>query len=1134
MSVTIPDTTKQPLGDAVDIAGWLESLGLERYASAFAENAVEWDVLPKLTSEDLSEIGVTTVGDRRRLLDAISRLCLADAATTPAPSTTPAHAVERRYLTVMFCDLVGSTALSTRFDPEDLREMIGAYHGSVAANVGRFAGFVAKYMGDGVLVYFGYPIAHEDDAERAVRAGLAVIDAVRRLDLAEPLRARLGVASGLVVVGDLIGEGAAQERGVVGETLNLAARLQAVAPPNSIVIADGTRRQLGALFDFEDLGAQTLAGFAEPQSAWRVVGEGQVVSRFEALRSGLTQLVGRDEEIEQLIRRWTQAKGGSGKVVLICAEPGVGKSRLAEALASRIAAELPRRQRYFCSPHHQDSAFYPVIAQMERAAGFAHGDELPTKLVKLQALLAGTTPSLEDVGLIAELHGLPKSDLLAVPDLTPQRKRERIFEALLRQVEGLSQQQPILMMFDDLHWIDSSSGELLDRLIERITAWPVLLLATFRPEFQPPWVGQPHVTLLTLPRLDQRHTMAMIASVVTIAGDRPLSSEIVEEIAERSDGVPLFVEELTKTVLEARTQAPAALDVAPRPGLSVPATLHASLIARLDRLGPAAREVAQTAAAIGREFGFALLASVTTLPASQLREALNRLSDASLVFARGTPPDASYLFKHALVQDVAYGTLLRSRCQRLHRRIAVTLEKQFPEIVHAQPALLAHHCMKAALTEQAIAYLHQAAKQSVARSAMAEAVVQLGQALEMLAGLPVDPTRHRQELELQTTLGVPLLAIRGMASPEVGQAYTRAKELCLELGDTSHLASVLFGLWWFYEVSGDLHAAYEVAGQLLDMVRTWADSGPLVQAHRAMGQTLLWLGEFVPALEHFEEAMALYDPQQHRSLTLTDAQEPGVLSRGFAAHVLWYLGYPDRALEIMSESLARAKEVGHPFSLAFALDHAAWLHHYRRETAETLEWAEEDIKFSGEQGFPFFLAQGSILRGWALTEQGLFDEGISQISRGLAAREATGALLVQPYWMSLLAQAHLRGGQVEHGQRILHRALAAVSGQNVWKAELHRLQGEFLLARPRACDHADTDQSITRAEDCFRRAIQTARLQQSKSLELRAGTSLARLWTSQGNRKEARDLVGPIYNWFTEGFDTQDLKEAKALLDELA
>jgi hypothetical protein len=459
-------------------------------------------------------------------------------------------------------------------------------------------------MGDGVLVYFGYPNAHEDDAERAVRAGLAVIDAVRSLDLVEPLRARLGVASGPVVVGDLIGKGAAQERGVVGETPNLAARLQALAQPDSIVIAEGTRRQVGALFDLEDLGPQTLAGFAESQSAWRVLGEGQVVSRFEALRPGLTPLVGRDEETEQLLRRWAQAKGGSGKVVLISAEPGVGKSRLAEAVASRIAAELPTRLRYFCSPHHQDSALYPVIAQMERAAGFARGDELPTKLAKLQALLAATAPPPEDLALIAELHGVPINDPLAMPNLTPQRKKEKLFEALLRQVERLSQQQPV---FDDLHWIDPSSRELLDRVIERITTWPVLLLATFRPEFQPPWIGQPHVTLLTLSRLNQRDAMAMVASVATIAGDRPLSPEVVEEIAERSDGVPLFVEELTKAVLEARTQGPAVLPVAPRPtnldasliaavlpvaprpGLSVPATLHASLVARLDRLGPAAR-----------------------------------------------------------------------------------------------------------------------------------------------------------------------------------------------------------------------------------------------------------------------------------------------------------------------------------------------------------------------------------------------------------------------------------------------------------------------------------------------------------------------------------------------------------------
>ena len=511
------------------------------------------------------------------------------------------------------------------------------------------------------------------------------------------------------------------------------------------------------------------------------------------------------------------------------------------------------------------------------------------------------------------------------------------------------------MVFDDLHWIDPSSRELLDRMIERVADWPVLLLAMFRPEFQPPWTGQPHVTMLTLARLDRRDTAAMVANV---AGNASLPPEIVEEIAERTDGVPLFVEELTKAVLESGAPSPAALSGVPHPALSVPATLHASLMARLDRLGPAAKDVAQTGAAIGREFGHELLASATDLLEPQLREALDRLANAGLLFVRGTPPQSSYIFKHALVQDAAYGTLLRDRRQRLHARIAATLEDRFPEIVLAQPALLAHHCAEAGLAEKAIIYSHRAAQQAVARSAMAEAIAQLHQGLGMLAGLPDGVARHRQELDLQMALGVPLIAVRGMAAPEVGQAYARARELCLQVGDTPQLSSVLFGLWWFHELRADLQAAHEVAEQLLDMAQRGADPTDLMQAHRAMGHTLLWRGEFAPALVHFEQAIALYDPQRDRSLALTHGQEPGVLSRGFAAHVLWYLGYPDRALDTMGEALSQAREVAHPFSLAFALDHTAWLHQYRREPAETRERAEEDMRLSGRARVPVLLGAG--------------------------------------------------------------------------------------------------------------------------------------------------------------------------------
>jgi predicted ATPase/class 3 adenylate cyclase len=679
----------------------------------------------------------------------------------------------------MFCDLVGSTALATRFDPEDLREIVGAYHRTVAATVARFTGFVAKYMGDGVLVYFGYPQAHEDDAERAVRAGLAVIDAVAGLDAAEPLRGRIGIASGLVVVGDLIGEGAAQEHGVVGETPNLAARLQALAEPNTVVVADATRRQFGALFEVHDLGPQSIAGFAEPQRAWRVVGESGVISRFEALRSGSTPLIGRDEETDLLLRRWGQAKAGEGRVVLLSGEPGIGKSRPTEALAERIVADPHTRLRYFCSPHHQDSALYPFIVQLERAADLVRGDDAEAKLAKLEALIATSAADRDEVMLIAELLSLP-NDATAL-NLSTRRKREKLFEALLHQLEALARERPVLMVFEDAHWIDPTSRELLDLTVDRVQRWPVLLLVTFRPEFLPPWGGQPHVTLLALNRLGGRDGAALVRE---LAGNTALGIEIVDEIVERTDGVPLFVEELTKAVLEnvgGDNRVAALLAESASAAHAIPATLHASLIARLDRIGATAKEVAQIGAVLGREFSYELIRSVAQRGEAELQAALRRLSEAGLLFCRGTPPHATYLFKHALVQDVAYETLLRSQRQVLHGRIADALECQFAELIAARPEIAAHHFGEAKKTEKAVTFWREAGRRSLAKSAPNEAVNQLQRGLDLLQSVPAPQKREHQELEILVVLATALREARGYANPAVFAVLQRAQQLVTEI-----------------------------------------------------------------------------------------------------------------------------------------------------------------------------------------------------------------------------------------------------------------------------------------------------------------------------------------------------------------
>ena len=717
-----------------EIADWLKTLGMSEYAERFAENGINVAALPHLTDQDLKDIGVL-LGHRRIMLAAISKLAGVTPAT-PEPAAQaepkPQDSAERRQITVLFSDLVGSTALSGRMDPEDLREVVSGYQKCVADTVARFGGYVAKYMGDGVLIYFGYPQAHEDDAERAVRAGLELVAAASDLKTHATLQTRVGIATGLVVVGDLIGSGEAQERGIVGETPNLAARLQGVAEPNTVVIAESTRKLLGNLFELEDLGPKELKGIAGSVRAWAALREASVEGRFEALHAtGVTELVGRDEELEILLRRWSRAKNGEGQVVLLSGEAGVGKSRLTATLLERLASEPHTRLRYFCSPQHTDTALFPIISQMERAAGFRHTDTTQMKLDKLDALLAQSSTPDHDLALFAEMLSLPNDGRYPALEFTPQQRRQKTLEALRRQVETFERQNPVLMIFEDAHWADPTSLELFGRAVDRIANHPVLLLLTFRPEFESPWIGQPYVTALTINRLTRREVDAMIDRVV---GDRLLPAEIRQDIIERTDGIPLFVEEMTKAVLEAESLGAVAEAIAmvPRPALAVPASLHASLMARLDRLGASAKEVSQIGAAIGREFSYSLLAAVMRKPEGELRSALDRLVTAGLLFRQGGPQYATYLFKHALVQDAAYGTLLREPRRALHALIADTLESQFAEMAENQPEVLARHCTEAGLIEKAAGLWGKAGKRSLARSALVEAIEQLTRALAQM------------------------------------------------------------------------------------------------------------------------------------------------------------------------------------------------------------------------------------------------------------------------------------------------------------------------------------------------------------------------------------------------------------------
>ena len=867
------------------IADWLEKLGMSEYAERFAESDIDIDVLSELTDRDFDRLGVS-LGHRRKMLRAIRELSAspiaasrerqASAPTVPEPA--PKDTAERRQVTVMFSDLVGSTALSARMDPEDLREVISAYQKCAAETVGRFGGFVAKFMGDGVLVYFGYPQAHEDDAERAVRAGLELVAAVSGLKTHAALQTRVGIATGLVVVGDLIGSGASQEQAIVGETPNLAARLQGVAEPNGVVIAESTRKLVGNLFELHDLGALDLKGIAAPVRAWAALRPSSVESRFEALHaSGLIELIGREDELELLLRMWSKAKGGEGQVVLLSGEAGIGKSRLTVALLERLANEPQTRLRYFCSPQHTDSAFYPIISRMERAAGFAREDMPTDKLNKLDAMLARNATSPQDASLLAEMLSVPNDGRYPVFDLTSQQRRERTIDALTTQLTSLTGRHPVLMILEDAHWSDPSTLEMLGRTVKRIASLRVLFVVTFRPEFEPTWISQSHVTALAINRLTQREVDIMIDN---LASDQPVAASIRQDIVERSDGVPLFVEEVTKAVLEAQNQiAPAQIANVPPTRFEVPATLQASLLARLDRLG-GAKEVAQIGAAIGREFSYPLLAAVVPQSEADLQLALDRLVAAGLLFRQGAPPEAAYLFKHALVQDASYGTLLRAPRRALHARIAEALEVKFLEVAENQPELLARHCTEAGLVEKAADFWSKAGQRSLQRSALVEAAEQLKHALDDIAALPASPALRREQIKLQVGLANALMHTKGHARPDTKAALDqacslieRAKALGEPPEDPLLLFSVLYGFWVANYAAFNGDVMRELASQFLTLAGKQPAIAPLMIGHRITATTLTFTGDIAEARDHHDQALALYDPANHRQLATRFGQD---------------------------------------------------------------------------------------------------------------------------------------------------------------------------------------------------------------------------------------------------------------------
>ena len=877
-----------------------------------------------------------------------------------------------------------------------------------------------------------------------------------------------------------------------------------------------------------------MKGIAEPTRAWAALRPSSVESRFEALHaSGLTDLVGRQEELDLLMRRWSKAMAGEGQVVLLSGEAGIGKSRLTAALSDRLVMEPHTRLRYFCSPQHTDSALYPIIRQMERAAGFVHRDSAQTKLDKLDALLSQSFTPSEDKALFAELLSLANDGRYPQLELTPQQRRQRTLEALTRQTVALAEQRPLLMIFEDVHWIDPTSLEALGRGIDRIKAVGVLLIITHRPEFEPPWLERPYVTALTLNRLGEREIAAMIDRVI---GNNALPASVRQDIIERTDGIPLFVEEMTKAVLEAEGQGAAERAVAgiPSSSIAVPASLHASLMARLDRLGPA-KEVAQIGAVIGREFSHALLAAVANKPEAELQSTLDRLVAAGLLFRQGVPPHTTYLFKHALVQDAAYSTLLREPRRALHARIAETLESQFAEITESQPELLARHCTEAGLIEKAVGLWGKAGQRSLERSALVEAIVQLTRALDQIATLPARSALRREQIKLQVALITPLIHVKGYAAPETKAVIERARFLIQEaeaLGEPPEdpllMFSVLYGFWSasYVAFSGDVMR--ELAAQFLALAEKRGATVPLMIGHRLMGTSLLDTGNIAEGRAHFDRAIALYDPTEHRPLATRFGQDVGVVILSRRALALWLLGYPEAALADADKALKNAREIGQAATLMYAqvVTSLTLVHCGNYATANTQ--ADEVVALADKMGTLFWKALGRISRACNLAQTGKASDAVQMFTSAITTYRSTGAAMVLPWYLSHLSGAYAELGQFDDAWRCIGEAMTAVdTTKERWcEAEVHRVAGEIALK--------SSEHDVAKAEAYFERALSVARQQQARSWELRAAMSMARLWRDQGKPERARELLAPVYSWFTEGFDTRDLIEAKALLGELA
>jgi class 3 adenylate cyclase/predicted ATPase len=1109
-----------------DIAEWLGRQGLGQYAQTFAENHIDYSVLPDLTEVDLEKLGIS-LGHRKKLLRAIDAVWgtrqardTTKVARTGAEATSPVQhrEAEFRQITVMFCDLVGSTQLSEKLDPEDLQRIIDSYRRECSTAIRRYGGEVARYLGDGVLAFFGWPYAHEDDAPRAVHAALEIVSVVTKISESVTLACRVGVCSGPVVVGEIRNSTASWSMDAVGETPNIAARLQTLAEPDTVLISESTRRLVSATFDLQGLGPQALKGITEPVRAYRVLAAKSAGSRFEAAHAGtLTPLVGRSSELRLLLDRWEKVKEGDGQVILLSGIPGVGKSRLLHELKSHVEEEPHILLHHQCSPYHNQSAFHPVIEQIEQAAHLIAREADADKITKLQAYLPrSTNSSIEPLLLIANLLSISTENQQHLSELTPQQIKNRTISTLVEMLLAFSVQRPTLCIFEDAHWLDASTLELLELMISRIAHARVLLIVSSRPEFRPTWLAHANVSTHSLTRLSQAEVRTMIRDLLR-GGNMP--QKLVDQIIEKADGVPLFIEELTSSTLSAplretlgHTEQPASL--------RVPETLSDALMERLDRAAPS-RRVAQIAAVIGREFSDDLLSAAARIDEEDMQSALSLLEQADIIYRVGISPFVRFAFKHVLLRDAIYDSLLKSKRQQIHADIAAILVHDFPKLVENQPEVLALHYQEAGNHQMAIRYWFESGQRALAHSANVEAIANFRKALQLLNALPETPERIKQEIDIQLALGIPLIAVRGYTAAETREAFSRARTLCLRLGDIPEYFQALFGLWGNHWMCGKNDEALRMADEFLSRSRALSDPVLLMVANRVMGSTLLTLGDFQSSASHFEETIRLSTGREERPLYNLYMVGPRAASLLLLSWDLWILGYPDQALSRVSEALASGKDLGHPYTVAFAHYMTSVVHLLRGDAAHALESAERSFEMSQEQRFSLYAILSRISRGRAIGELGRLGEARVELTQGIDEARRNGVGFMLPMMDSWLADVHTKTGENEYALSFVERALTNigdVTGRS-WEAELHRQRAQILLALDPS--------KLREAESHLQKSIEVARGQSAKSLELRAATNLAELWRAQGRPDEARALLEPICHWFNEGAETADLKQAR-------